>query len=98
MKENIYHIMYLLIYPVTAKFMNDLKKKRKTKILSLFILEISKKLFFVFQYKFNCAIKRQQGRIIHRSGKENKIIYKINEDEKGLIDRTRFYMESKSTF
>ena len=30
---------------------------------------------------------KKQGRIVHRSGKENKIIYKINKGEKGLIDR-----------
>ena len=29
----------------------------------------------------------KQGLIVHRSGKENKIIYKINKGEKGLKDR-----------
>ena len=31
-------------------------------------------------------IRTKQGRIVHRSGKENKIIYKINKGEKGLIN------------
>ena len=30
--------------------------------------------------------EKKQGRIVHRSGKENKIIYKINKGEKGLIN------------
>ena len=30
------------------------------------------------------CLRRKQGRIVHRSGKENKIIYKINKGEKGL--------------
>ena len=29
----------------------------------------------------------KQGRIVHRSGKENKIINKINKGEKGLKDK-----------
>ena len=32
-------------------------------------------------------IVEKQWRIVHRSGKENKIIYKIDKGEKGLIDR-----------
>ena len=29
----------------------------------------------------------KQGRIVHRNGKENKIVYEICKGEKGLIDR-----------
>ena len=36
----------------------------------------------------SCTIKTRRIRgIVHRSGLENKIIYKINKGEKGLIDR-----------
>ena len=33
------------------------------------------------------ANKEEQGRIVHRGGRENKIIDEINKGEKGLIDR-----------
>ena len=33
------------------------------------------------------ANKEEQGRIVHWSGRENKIINEINKGEKGLIDR-----------
>ena len=31
-------------------------------------------------------ISLKQGRFVHRSGKENKMIYKINKGENGLIN------------
>ena len=48
---------------------------------------IKKRIFrqIFLRRKIYTSIK--QGRIVHRSGIENNIIYRINKDEKGLIDR-----------